>query len=420
MSEFDKWIINKYVSKNSDEKYTHLLLNGGSLHIKEEHQEKFYEMYNKAYKIQDLYIVEIRNETFNLFFDLDFLISNDELEYEEYNEKINEYIFEINKFINELYQIEYKLIITNAADKNIIKNEKNLIKKGYHLHFKNIIINVEKVLEIRKILIKKIKMIYGDPFENSINDIIDASVFTKSGLRLTGSKKLNEGREYNLFKVLNNNLIDDVEYYNILLNNSLKLIKETSIITFIKEITKIDGIIPCLPCEDSEEENEEESEKNIGSWIRLSSSSNEYLEIIRFFKNKKFKEYSVNDIKRIFKSNDGKIYNIWTKSKFCQNINRNHNSCGIFFRIDYNGLCQKCFCKCDTTEGRKYGYCKDYSSNYIELSPLLQKLLFNNQKDKCEINITKINQIDEFRTLLYNNFTNKSPIKLKNKGSRKN
>lgn len=49
-------------------------------------------------------------------------------------------------------------------------------------------------------------------------------------------------------------------------------------------------------------------------------------------------------------------------SRWCGNIGRAHNSNNVYFQLTRAGVCQRCYCRCDTTEGRRHGLCKDYSS----------------------------------------------------------
>lgn len=70
-------------------------------------------------------------------------------------------------------------------------------------------------------------------------------------------------------------------------------------------------------------------------------------------------------------------------SSFCQNIAGNHNSNGIYFRIDSKGITQKCFCRCKTTARRLSGLmCKDFSSVCIPLPVELKKHFFGTKTEK--------------------------------------
>ena len=412
MNTFHKWLqnTNSFITKDSDIKQTHLLLNGGKLNIK--NLDICYDIYSKSIdKNEYIYLVECRTEVFPLFFDLDFL-----LEKEMNNELFIEIIKNINDTIKLYYNEYYKCIITTADYKKIHKNENNYLKKGFHIHWPDIYVNKENAFNIRNSCITKLKTIYGNIFINNFNDIIDQSVFTSSGLRLTGSRKgqyiseekkfIDEGRPYYLVYILINNVINNEEI-NLLKNNTLELIKQTSIINHENKITNINKI------EQIDNIDNECEIKLENTWNRLSKDTIEYTEILRFFKNY-VKDYCVDDIKRIFYLND--VYTIWSKSKYCLNISRNHNSCGIYFKLNKNGICQKCFCKCDTMEGRKYGYCRDFSSTLVPCTPHLIKLLNlkkNNDNNLIKAQISSISSLDDFRNNLYNTFTNKTPIRQK-------
>ena len=49
-----------------------------------------------------------------------------------------------------------------------------------------------------------------------------------------------------------------------------------------------------------------------------------------------------------------------SSSRFCANLGRPHKNNTVYFVLTRAGLSQRCFCKCDTTEGRAYGYCRDF------------------------------------------------------------
>ena len=275
---------------------------------------------NKEY----VYLVECRQNTFPLFFDLDFLLEKE----------VEQDIFiDIIKNVNETVKLYYNnrlCIVTTADNKLIKKNEIEYIKKGFHLHWPDLIVNKEIALNIRKACIIKLKTIYGNMFYNNFNDIIDEHVFNSSGLRLTGSRKgqyvsqtksfCDEGRPYYLIYVFNNNIID-LDKFNDYNTDYELLIKHTSI---INENCNISPIENNLIAEEECEECEEITRYENNTWNKLYKTNIEYTEICRFFKNY-VKDYSVDDIKRIFYSNDNNVYIIWTKSKYCLNISRCHN-----------------------------------------------------------------------------------------------
>ena len=259
MNNLTKWlkITNQFTTDDNNEKPSHLLLNGYKLYVKDENLEIFNKKYAEAISQNEkLYIVECRKNIFKLFFDLDFLLSDEK--YENIKTKIDndeenifiEYIKIINDVIYEFFEEYYDCIITTADDKKVKKickdkdnpekvDSKILIKKGFHLHFPDINTNKNTALEIRKTCIQRLNK-YNNLFENTVSDILDEHVFTSSGLRLTGSRKghfisqtkefVDEGRPYNLLYTLRSNEqnLEMLEQYK---NDYFLLVNKTSIIT---------------------------------------------------------------------------------------------------------------------------------------------------------------------------------------------
>ena len=458
MNTLTKWlkITNQYNSTDENEKPSHLLLNGYRLYIKDENLALFNKKYAEAISENEkLYVVECRKNIFKLFFDLDFLLSEEN--YKEIKNKIDhneenifiEFIKIINDVIFEFYERYYDCIVSTADDKKVkklFKNEENpekvdsklLIKKGFHLHFPDINTNKNIALEIRKTCILRLnKNKYL--FENTISDILDEHVFTNSGLRLTGSRKghyisqtkefIDEGRPYNLLCTLRSNEFN-LEMLDELKKDYILLVNKTSIITTDDNITNIKNN-PNLECEDCEEETNNDYISNLNNsyWKRINKEDIRYIEILRFF-NIYVKDYTVKDIKRIFSSENESVYILCSQSKYCTNIGKNHNSEHIYFKLNKEGICQKCFCRCDTMYGRKHGYCKDYESEFIPCTPQLRKvlnfkeikidktkILKNNKNNDDDININCL--FDNLRMEWYNQFTNKEKLPSKRKYNKK-
>ena len=450
MNNLTKWlkITNQYNTDNDDQKPSHLLLNGYKLYIKDENLEIFNKKYAEViYQNEKLYVVECRKNIFKLFFDLDFLLLDEK--YQIIKTKIQnneenifiEFIKIINDVIYDFFEMYYDCIVTTADDKKVKKickdkdnpekvDSKELIKKGFHLHFPDINTNKNIALEIRKTCIQRLNK-YKNLFENTVSDILDEHVFTSSGLRLTGSRKghfisqtkefVDEGRPYNLLYTLRSNEhnLDMLEEYS---KDYILLVNKTSIITTDNYITNIINN-PNLECDDCEEEtndNNDINNLNNSSWKRLSKDDIRHIEILRFF-NIYVKDYNIKDIKRIFYSDNESIYILCSQSKYCTNIGKNHNSEHIYFKLNKEGICQKCFCRCDTIDGRRHGYCKDYESEYIPCTPQLRKvlnfkeikvdktkILKNNKNNDDDMNVNSL--FDNLRMEWYNQFTNKEKL----------
>lgn len=408
---------NQVILKNSDIKPTHLLLDGGAVHIKEELLETFYKLYAECIdKKIPLHIVEKKTEKFKMFSDLDF----------KTKEKLSdEYILNVLNSIQDaiyfIYETNVKLIVCTTKEKNVMVNNEVYIKQGIHLHWPDIIVDKKNALMIRELILHKLINIFGEREDNNKwEDVVDLCVYTTNGIRMIGSSKcsydnyngkkefVDEGRIYFPTIILdcNKNVLHNE--LKELTNNTLNMIKTISIQTNENVLTEIkkypEGLNKTYECE--------ECENNISK--KLSTDSLVYNQILRFFKIH-VKEYSADDIKRILNFDD-KVYIILTKSRYCQNIGRSHNSCQIYFKLSKEGLCQKCHCICNSTEGRKYGLCKDFSSVPIKCTEHLIKFLNWDKKlkESENFNITTFDgkeKLDNFRNLLVNKITNKTPPK---------
>ena len=433
MSTFSNWLlnINAYDNNKNQKKMTHCCLNGGILYIDNIILDLFYEKYSKALINKELiYIVEQKSINFPLFLDLDFKL----VTIPNNNDIFEDIIKHINEVICTFYNSYYDCYVTTTTIKEL---SDNIFKKGYHVHWPELIVNKIIALEIRGKIIIKLKTIYGKIFKNDFTDIVDKTVLTSSGLRLVGSSKghyihkpnkqwIHEGRPYNLEYILKDNVKDITNIEKMTL---LEIIKKTSIISN-KDLVLKPNNYQCDECDECDEQyydDHYDNDNDNNNWIVLNKSSPEFLEIKKFFRMT-FKDYSENNISKIFKGTNPTVYIIWHKSKFCMNIGRNHNSCGVYFRINYNGISQKCHCKCDTLEGRKHGYCKDYSSPNVELTPYLLKFLkleskikktnknndiINYKKEQINNNDTLLE--DYIGRILEQKISNQTPIRTKSK-----
>jgi len=87
-----------------------------------------------------------------------------------------------------------------------------------------------------------------------------------------------------------------------------------------------------------------------------------------------YRNTKIIDMTRLIGDDEFPFYFVRVDSSFCMNIRDEHNHNSIYFLINKHGLYQKCFCTCDTTEGRAFGPCKKYRSslyympNYVILA----------------------------------------------------
>eukprot|EP00741_Cyanophora_paradoxa_P003184 tig00000681_g3093.t1 len=82
-------------------------------------------------------------------------------------------------------------------------------------------------------------------------------------------------------------------------------------------------------------------------------------------------------------ANDGngkkRSYTARSTSRWCENLTKQppeHNNNNVYFVIGVSGARQLCYCRCDTTEGRREGKCSEFKSRPRLMDGGLYSLLF--------------------------------------------
>ena len=302
--EFKQWCKQKTIIEQNTEQSTHLMLDGGKLSIKDTKQ--FHKDYSKFLKNNlDVYVVERVSEDIKFFIDIDFKSI-------EYNSDIIIHIQTI---------LPIKCFVYECSD-----------HCGFHMIF-NEVVNVHHAPEMLEKLVNKLQHQYGYEM-NILHKMLDSSVYN-TGLRMIGSYKRNETRCYLPFQKLRHEITAiDVEQSSIRASNENKIHRK------VNKIQTIYG--------------------SIQNNNRCRTSLEDEL-------GKFNHKYNTINVKNITMVKD--TFCITTDSKYCTNLDKEHRSTHIYFVVYKNKkIYQKCFCKCSTTEGRKYGLCSKYRSKPMNLS----------------------------------------------------
>lgn len=375
MSELKNWLKkNGYLEKSKDvPNPTHLLLDGGKVYLPKNMEKKFIENYsNEMTKNCTLYYVETRPKIFKYMIDLD--IGDDHYWNREEIMKIVKYV---NSIVNQFYDYGNTVICCTAP----LKHKKKSVHTGIHLIWPKIFVNVEIAMMFRKAILQKIEETMGKrdtSFQNSWEDAFDELIYTRNGYRMVGSDKLNpktripENRLYQpLFAIDING--ERTEYIKKLMENTYFLILETSIRYIPLKNPKCMNPTR-IPDWASDEVKNPVKRSNIKK--SLYSGAQEFI-TIDYFIRKHIPEYSREKslIRDVRINPDGSLY-VSTDSRYCMNIGRDHNSCGVYFHVTREGLFQKCFCPCDNLRGRKHGYCRDFISSCYKIPKYMSDILF--------------------------------------------
>jgi hypothetical protein len=393
LSPLRQWVIEKkYFIKTTSPKEekvgaTHFLLDGGIWKIpKSEYPEFLRKLSIDLQNGEKHYISENRTPVFKFIMDLDFY------EIEGITISQVEYIVkEIQKVITEYFG-NYSVIICGSDTKTVIKDSIEYVKSGFHLVWPKIWITVETAKIIRNLVIENLINVFNE--RDSINpwaDVVDLAVYEDNGLRMVGCRKMgfckscknkkefkidcetcggigkiDENRVYSPRSVLN---VSDKTYLLTLKSDIYVQLLETSIYNY-SDLSET-KLIKSLPQVD---EKSVKKNKKV-----FDSAQDETMVKVENFIKKNFKEhYSKVRIKKITKDPNEQRYYAEPCDNFCMNVGRTHTSSSIYFQITPTGISQRCYCRKDTTEGRKQGPCNVYISKAVPLSKPLMSFLFGN------------------------------------------
>jgi len=435
ISPLRKWLFkNGFIIRSGDSRiYTHLLLDGGILHIPEKKNEIFLKKFAKDIDMnQKNYICENRTNIFKLMVDVDF-IDEYELPHKVIESMVIDIQNSIKTFLNQTLSFyERRVIVCTTEPKDVIINNSNFIKTGIHLIWPNVYVDKAHALILRSAMIQYLTAKSKRPVFNEWESVFDYSVYTSSGLRMIGSRKmakckeckgnrnkkescdvcfgdgrLDEGRIYKPIIILDGNnsvLISDVHN---LLEDPYVMLKETSIRTYEEEVNiTIKNNYPSwfsqlkynehlhVPKKKKSKNrstnnvnfNLIEQNKQLKIRIKLNSDDERYIELKKFIKNTYDNKcyYSKMKLMSLYLCGKNEDYFVFqTDSTYCQNVSRDHNSNHIYFYINNKILSQKCLSQ---TLNKKNVLCSEYSSKPINITAKLYHLLFPNLNKKQQEN----------------------------------
>jgi len=301
----------------------------------------------------------------------------------------------------------------------------NLYKIGIHPVFPHLYVDQQQALSIRQQIVRAMEDEYMDRLEtyNTWEDIVDVSVYMDNGLRMPGSYKVSKcdqckgsstrksknpaqcyqcggfgrvavNRSYNPFayihghgaKVQRNTRFS---WSKVLALTSIRMF-DVSLTPGFKSELLVDKPPPRKRIEQQGqtvtilEEDEKVLRTQDHRFPYQIPISDERFQVIRDFIHT-LPKYKRVVIKSVRQNNTKDVYCVNVQgegSRYCSNIQRDHNSNSIYFIITKKACIQRCFCRCNTTRGRINGMCKNYRSPPYELTPMMFIRLFPFVRDK--------------------------------------
>jgi hypothetical protein len=339
---------------------SHVLMDGGVLSIPFDKLRDFYEVYIKSVQSgEKVFVVEQKTPTYNFFMDVDYK-DDEALTFEQVKSMCQVICDKVATFR------DTRCLVTISEP----KPKDGKVKTGVHLNWENFVVNQEGSIQLMYHVISTLEKVYPN---QEWTKIIDSSVYgsmgTKgSGFRLPWSHKKTvhnackgagcsecvkgkavEG-EYLPFYMYSKGTLEWTEQSITMEHLMLATVRtQDEMCTQVPEL-----VVVCQPIrkrqegdftatETKNEIHDSELLRLLENFIRKNMDGNKDTRVLSVFK---------------FKS----VHLVKTDSRYCENIRRNHNSNHVKIVIDGKHMYQKCFCRCETLEGR-HGekFCKDFT-----------------------------------------------------------
>lgn len=262
---------------------THVLMDGGILSVPYDEIREFYEKYVELVSSGiKLYVVEQKTEFFKFFIDFDYKAP----------EKLDD--DDLLQFCTIIHSVVQKgrCIIARARVRPV---GEGLLKSGVHIHWPDLVVNRTEALNLRT---KIIASLGTGPWDT----VIDASVYSGSGLRMLWSHKKPTGDPYVPWKELET----DGEFSKVPTVEMLELCS----------VRTSETVRPVEILQDA---------SSLERFVQRYLSGQEHARIKRVQRNGPTSWF------------------VQTDSMWCENARRKHKSNHVWFAIDDGFVFQKCF-----------------------------------------------------------------------------
>jgi hypothetical protein len=276
-------------------------MDGGILFVPDEDTDAFFEMYIEQLGQRRLYVVEQKTETFRFFVDLD---------YKAHAKLSDEALLAVVEEIHDAIGRPGRCCIARAQPRPV----KEGIKSGVHIHWPDHRVTKSEAIIARSKILLALPPVQEVDWAN----VIDASVYGGSGLRMLWSHKKPSGDPYIPWREL----------------ESGREFSKTPNIDILKLFS--------IRCSSSEQ----------GMGASISTASTLPAEPIEEFIQRYMYGQRRTRVKKIRQLEDGvDAWYVQTDSKFCECIKDDHRSNHVWFLIHRGRIMQKCFNE----------ECKDYN-----------------------------------------------------------
>lgn len=320
---------------------THLLLDGGKACVPDESAGAFLNAYTIAV-VKGLYpcVVELRTPVFKLFLDLDIKTAGgSDLQFDAV-------MAALQARAAAFFDVEQPRAIVCTTPP---RQADGVVKAGRHVVWTNIQATSATAMAFRACVVEDLEAALPGACTKPWASVVDACVFQANGIRMAFSAK---GRDnpatYTPAEVWLGDACSQVGAFSGV-SAVRQWVRELSIRRFDALETPLRAGIEVPEAVDAAG-----GEGLCGT----TRSLREYEGALQLLDAALPVQYAGQRFTGVIKAEN--CFILRSSSRYCENAGRAHNTCNIYFVLTLKGIRQKCYCRCDTTEGRKYGLCRDF------------------------------------------------------------
>lgn len=356
-----------WLRRGDGEAPTHLLLDGGRLRVPAESHAAMLNAYAASLARHPDHkpcVVELRTPVFKMFVDLDTRFPS---EAEAMGAKFGG-LPRLVRTLTECVGASRAMVCVASA----VKREADACwKLGFHVVWPEVLVTAATALRLREHMASSL----GPPADHGIvggwDTVIDASVYRANGLRMPWSAKgPTDHRFYELAFVLG-------DTYAAVKATTVSAVREAlhqlSIRTHDADPTL------CLGGDHDDTTGGAATTAVRTRAHSLGAYPQDVLDALSASLPSQFADQKFTGVVAT-----EHCFMLRSTAQYCFNLGRPHKTNTVYFMLTRKGVCQKCFCRCETTEGRKYGMCKDFASPYWHVPDVVLKTFFPDDDDDSE------------------------------------
>lgn len=355
------WCARNGVSGKSGRETTHVLMDGGVLSVPQHLDADFMDACVASVAAGErIFVVEKKTPIFNFLVDVDYK-ADEALDADA--------VRSLCEFICASVRDATKLDAECIACVSNPKPCRDKIKTGVHLVWGKMPVNAANALVVRDRIVADLA---AKDDAHPWTDIIDAAVYKGSGLRApwshkkarheacsgagcpdcSGSGRVDEMPYLPLYAVTSKRtrVLSQAPDAKTLAKSSVRTRATQSVVSVASGSTDASNVAPPTRVWDT---------PLVGA--------------LQTFVRDNMEGQSDAQLTGIYRQGDA-VY-AHTRSRYCENLGRAHRSTHVWFMVAGGHVHQRCFCRCETTDGRKGGFCSGFRGQSHRLPPSVASLL---------------------------------------------